>query len=185
MLCIAVVGTALVLVALNAWMNQQGGNAIFKDRYTDGFKEGYTEARQRMAGAGCILNPEGPNRLRASVKAVLEDSLIVEQMSLDTHPDVDRVSDERTVTISPETKIVRYTDKSGEQLAQEMRAYVLEQADSTQAPPSPFIEETLSLSDIKAGDVISIVSSIEVRLAENIPAQRIEAYVVPGSQASE
>ena len=104
-LCIAVVFTALVLVALNAWMKQPGENMVFKGSgYTDGYRDGFNAAREKMkivAGSDILEDATSSN---GEVISVSSDRLVVKQTSLDTDPVVDGVDNERTVTLAKDAK---------------------------------------------------------------------------------
>ncbi|MFH1078443.1 MAG: hypothetical protein V1745_04175 [Patescibacteria group bacterium] len=178
-LCVAVVGTALVLVALNAWMTQRPGNTggLFKDRYDEGYVKGYQDAREAMRTKGLLIDPTTDVRtMVGTVLSVGEESLVVKQLTLDASPAVDGVPDERNIIVASSTKIVRRTEKPVEVIMDELKAFdqkQLSNPDPNAEPPKPYVVETLSLSDVAANQKVTVLSDQNLRFLPDIPAKEI------------
>jgi len=173
-LCIVVVFTALVLVALNAWMKSSGNPLAAADRYQEGYSKGYSDAREHLRTLGMIIEPADTRSFSGSVVSVGSGSLVVKQTSLDTDPIIDKVPDERNVTVASSTKIYRRTEKDPAVLEKEMRAFEADVKENPNAvPPESLIKTDMKLSDINVGAKVVITSASEVRLASTIVATEV------------
>jgi hypothetical protein len=171
-LCIAVVFTALILVALNAWMKQPGSSFGFKDRYQDGYVQGCKDTRERLLTAGLLRRDPDPKALVGIVVSVGKDSLVVKQTNLDTNPIVDNVPDERNVLVASSTKIIRRVWKSREVYEKEQQEFIASGA-PPEKMPVPITEDTISHADIKAGDHVAVTTVEDIRLLETVNATQV------------
>jgi hypothetical protein len=170
-LCVIVVSTAVVLVGLNAWM-QQFGTAPVKDKYTEGYVKGYSDARERLLAAGLIMRPIEANVLTGSVVSVGKDFLIVRQTNLDSSPIVDSVPDERTVLVTSSTKILSRTMKTREVMDKEIVAFLASGRPPDEMPLAD-TQVIVPLSGITVGASVIITTSVDVRLAPTVNATQI------------
>ena len=86
----------------------------------------------------------------------------------------------REVTVTGSTKIVKNENKSPETMQKELEAYQKKMSawkpgstDTPPAPPEPFVEQEISLSDIKADDQISVEANSPIRMVEKFEAVKI------------
>lgn len=83
------------------------------------------------------------------------------------------------VAVNPETVITRRTLKDAETLQREEIAFAeaLDSFDPASSeipePPEPFVEETISLADIKSGDMINVSTLENIRESSNFTASAI------------
>lgn len=166
-LAIILVITTFILVGLNALNLQQRMSTTSvlspSGSSNQGYVDGYKAARAKYA-ALCALPIDNVMSFSATVKAVSANELTVTALTLDTDPTVDGISNDRTITVSADTKIQKLTDKTPTEMAAETSATV---------PPTPFKISQLQLKDLTVGETISISSATDVRLAPVITAQTI------------
>jgi hypothetical protein len=171
-LCVVIVFTALVLVAMNAWMKQPGNPIATTDRYQEGYSKGYSDARERLRSAGLLSAPSETNILNGTVLSVGNGSIVVKQTNLDTDPTVDQVPDERTITITSSTKIYQRVLKDPAVLDTELREFEKSGA-SGSAVPDPYIQTVINFSEIPVGAKVFLYSNMNVRLLSDIVATEI------------
>jgi len=182
-LCVAVVGTALILIALNAWMKQPGSPLAVIDRYQVGYEQGYNDAREQLRTTGLLLPSEETRSFNGTIVSVGDGSLVVRQTSLDTNPRVDDVPDERTVIVTSSTKVVRQTDKDSVDLEKELKAYDAAVKTDPEIPmPDAVVSTDMKLSDIPVDARVTVYADEDVRLLEQVVATRV---VVQGQPVAE
>jgi len=138
-LCIAIVFTALVLVALNAYTNSQGQSDLFPPTQHDNTVQ---PALQQTP------TPGQTDILFGTVTAKSSTQLTVSQESS---------AKSFTVLLTSDTRYVRETAKSAAQLQAEQTAFQ-KAAPGSALPPAPTTRATISAGDIKQGDHIRIVT---------------------------
>lgn len=180
-LCVAVVGTSLVLVALNALVKQPGSKLAFQSGAsltscpagdaTTAYKNGYNAAREKLRASGLLTTPVSNNILSGTVVAVGTDTLTVKQNNLDTDPIADGIPDERIVTVAAGTPIYFDTIKTAFEMQRELAAL------KPGTPPPVASTRTMAkLSDIQVGQTVYVESKQDVRLLSSIPATQIVAH---------
>lgn len=181
-LCVSVVFTALVLIALNAAFQQWSvgsNNQTAVIDYTDSalqdaFSSGYQAARQNLMDKGLLIGEIDPKYFTGVVTKNDDSGLFVMQTSLDSVPAVDGVEDDRQIIISSTTQIYSETAKSNEDFARELEAYASAPVTEKAAPaPLPVVIKSAKLSDLKVGDRVKILSDQSVRFAPEIQATQI------------
>ena len=88
----------------------------------------------------------------------------------------------RAVTVTSDTKIIKEVPTDPAVFQQEMQAYAkrASSASTSTAPlPSPPTETSISLSDIKVGDVISVTASSNIMSAASFTATAIQDEIQP------
>lgn len=177
-LSVSVVFTALVIVALNAYVSNKklsesnGGsfinNALSSFSYDDGYRDGYKAARERFGVA--------PNQI-LSVNGVIQDldlnNFMIIAENLDTDEFVDSVSDKRNVLINASTTILMRVPLSKNILDKKLNAWSNSADRDTTPPPTPYEEKSLTISDLKNGQKVTVVAYDDIRLAEAFDAQTI------------
>ncbi|MFA5185534.1 MAG: hypothetical protein WC551_03540 [Patescibacteria group bacterium] len=175
-LCVILVVTAFILIALNAFNLESrlgvkvlpgASSAQLKEQYT----KGYLAAREKYKNMCPVIGRTG-NSIGGTVESVSGNTIKLKQNTFDTDVNVDNVSDIRTVTVTSATKIELATRKSDEAFAKEMEAFK-PSTDKPASPPSPSIVTTAKISDIKAGDNIIVTSDKELSLSSSFTALTI------------
>lgn len=181
-LCVSVVFTTIALIALNAAFQQRNFGSklqLSSSGSTDNdlqmaFGSGYQAARQNLMDKGLLIGELDPKYLTGVVTKNDDSGLFVMQTSLDSVPAVDGVEDERQIIISPTTKFYSETSKSSEDFARELEAYAkISLTENSNPAPLPVIKKAATLTDIKVGDKVKILSEQSVRFAPLIQATQI------------
>jgi hypothetical protein len=172
-LCVSVVFTALILVALNAYVTNKQlsnpndetflGTAFSTFSYEDGYKDGYNSARTKFA----VMSPEQFS-ITGLVKNKTNNGFELLGENLYTDETVDGISDQRTILITTSTKIVKITSLSPEEFDAQATKSI-----STGIPPVPYTEQEISLLDIEEGFRVTVVSNEDVSYSETIEASKI------------
>lgn len=160
-LCVAIVATAVVLVALNAYTNSRHQDAYatapLDDAEGNAYRDGFEAAKQRFEQYGLGINDD-TQTLVGSVQNVSGGKIRVLQENLMADALMSGVSDEREVTISASTKISRETKKPEAQFSAEQEAFMKLAPSPTTQPPAPSVVTSIRLSDIKPGDRLRITA---------------------------
>jgi hypothetical protein len=175
-LSISVVLTALVIVALNAYVTNkqlaQNGNSSFIDKafstfsYDDGYRDGYSAAREKFG-----VLPSEITAITGNVMDMDQSFVTIKAINIDTDEFVDRVSDIRKGLITASTTIMLRKVLTGEELDAAMIAWRKNPADNP--PPVPYTETKASLNDLSAGATVLITALEDIRLKESFYAQNI------------
>jgi hypothetical protein len=176
-LSISVVLTALVIVAMNAYVNNyrlSNDSDSFIDStlssfsYNQGYKDGYNAARDKFHFA--------PAEIRTISGKIIEttaNSLTIDAINLDTDEFVDGVSNVRKVELTGTTKFFRRTALSEAEFDQAMSAWRSTGATKNEPLPSSFTDEEISVSDLQTDQNIVINSNQDIRLMETFTAESI------------
>ncbi len=174
-LCVSVVTTTIVLIGLNAFMNNTTRSPQSAPIANEGYVQGFMAARERfktMTHYGIL-----PNQNTILVGKVLEatsDHLLVQQQTLDTDPRVDGVQDERTITLEGDGKAYQETTKHPDQLKTELQLFHANQMPQpNMVPPTASTLTPIALSDIPVGAIVRISSHTDIRLSPAISATEI------------
>ncbi len=179
-LAIIIVITAFILVGLNALHleNRLASSSFGKAGAVEldaKYVEGYLAARQKYQ-AMCPFANQPAYSLSGTVQSINTDgSLTVLQDSLESDELVDHVSDQRWITLTPNTIIMRSVAKSQEQFQKETAEFNSARAAGSAAvtPPSPMSEELVQLGDIPVGSRVRVESDQDIRTLERFSATRI------------
>lgn len=183
-LCVAVVCTALILVGLNAYSTPQngmlgntGGSQASDEEISEAYRSGFETAKQRFEKYG--LGVQGDSHiLVGTVQRNSGGKLIVLQENLMTDALVSGVSDDREVTTTASTKIMRVTQKSATQFAAEQDAFAKLPPSPNTQPPTPTLQSQIKISDIKIGDVVTVTAKeTDITNALSITAELIVVTV--------
>ncbi len=179
-LAIIIVITAFILVGLNALIIQKGGTGLLisstasQEELDASYKLGYQAARDK-ADSLCDGVKLSVNSFTGTVVANDGEKLVVAQNSLMADPLADGISDNRTVLVSANTKIVKSIKKSDEQFIRELKNFETAQAtgNTNSESPNDTIEQVLKLSDIKVGSKVSVSSNEDVTLLATVSSTKI------------
>jgi len=175
-LSVSVVLTALVIVALNAYVTNrqlaQNGDSSFIDKafstfsYDDGYKDGYNAAREKFN-----LRSDGIMSAVGTVQKVEADSVTIKAINLDTDEFVDGVSDIRQVFLTASTTLSLRKTLTEDELNKAMAAW--RNAPGNDPPPLPFSESKATINDIVVGSEIIVNVETNIRLEESFEASQI------------
>ena len=175
-LAMIIVITAFILIGLNALQLEQRfsrisyGSVPFSGMM-NGYRNGFMAARTKYQTI-CPMANQAVHALTGKIVDVSSDSLTIEQTSLVTDPDVDGISDTRTITLTPQTEIIRLQPKTPEQLSAEQANFIATmKTGKPTTPPSPVMRQVLTTKDLQIGQTVTIQSSMaDIRLETNFPA---------------
>ncbi len=172
-LSVSVVLTALIIVAINAYVNNARlssdngfiDSTLSSFSYNQGYKDGYNAARDKFHFA--------PVEVRAINGTIIEktsNSVTINAINLDTDEFVDEVSNIRKAELNSETKFFSRTALSEEEFDKAMSTWRSSGAARGEPPPSGFIDKEISASDLQAGQTIVINADQDIRLMETFTA---------------
>jgi len=176
-LSVSVVLTALVIVALNAYVTNRRlsgdgetfiGSALSSFSYNKGYKDGYEAARAKYS-----ITPVEITQLNGTLIEIKDQKLTVQAENLDTDEFIDGVSNLRTVMISTSTKILSRTPISTEELDKRLAAWRRSGQQDTTPPPSAYDDEEIDFEDLNAGQMVAITAGEDIRLASSFTATEI------------
>lgn len=175
--CGLIIVIAAFLVGLY-WGQQYGG---------DGYQQGYNAAWQKAQDLTAHLFPPEPQEVLQLSGKVTDintrgNSLTLEAEPLTDNPFVQAGPLTRTVQIDENTDITKYTEKDLAEFAAEEEQFqkALTSLGPDQTPPEPpsaYDSEEISLSDLKAGDSVTVESLTDIKNATSFTASRIGVYV--------
>ncbi len=177
-LSVSVVFTALVIVALNAYVSNKklsesnGGsflnNALSSFSYDDGYKDGYKAARERFS-----IAPPKILSVNGTIQDLDLNNFMIIAENLDTDEFVDSVSDKRNVLVNASTTIFMRSPLTQDEIDKKLSAWSKSSDRDITSPPQPFEEKALNFSDLKNGQVVTVVAYDDIRLSEAFDAQTI------------
>ncbi|MFA5935248.1 MAG: hypothetical protein WC787_00105 [Patescibacteria group bacterium] len=178
-LCVAIVCTALILVALNAFTNTEklvlpGGVTTNDDTVIAAYKAGFDSAQNKYEAGALLAASDRTNVLSGPVEDASASKLLVMQKNLAIDSEISGISDRREVLITENTKFYRETPKEVDVFTKEQAAYDASEPDESVGPPSPTIKTAIRLADIKTGDMVR-VTTVEENIigAESMTASEI------------
>jgi len=149
------------------------------------FEAGWQAARQKLEQSGLLRpEPEEIFTLSGTITAVSKNQISLKANPTVLNPLADQAPEMRTVTVTSETKIIKLTPKTSEEIAKEAEDFreamsSLEPGTTPPTPPSPYTEEEIKITDLKNGDVISVTSDTNIKMAAKFVAKEIRLNVSP------
>lgn len=175
-IALALFVVALLLVLITSFMPGSSRKIMIGGSYAEGYKAAREQAFQ--LGVPRIV----ATSLSGAVVSVSSNSLVL-KTSLFLDKKVDGIGPERTILINGSTKIMKRVQKSTEQYQKEQKEFMdsIKNLDETKPgdapmPPQPFTTVEARLSDIKAGDIITVATDgkEDLTLKDGVKAQTIE-----------
>lgn len=146
--------------------------------YKKGHTSGFNDAKKVVASSNfgkMFSTQEEVHTLTGSVVSVGNNQLSVRIESMDPFQDTNLT--QRTVLISPSTKLYRLVPKDAKQFQAELKAYFdpskISKENTTRVAPKKFIEQVINLKDIKVGNPLEITSPENISALSVIPASEI------------
>lgn len=177
-LSISVVLTALIIVALNAYVNNQRlaqddsgiitGTAKSLSSYDEGYKDGFKVAREKYA--------QGPDKTLLIQGEILEtgsDQLVVKGQGLYTEESIDDVPDTRIAKITSTTKIVKQTSYTDEEYQVVLQEWNAQGGSEVGGPPLPFTEQEVAIEDVETGARVTVKADEDIRYLEEFVALEV------------
>lgn len=147
------------------------------------FNDGWNAAKDTLDQSGLIRSePTEIFTVTGKIIAISGNTISMTADQVVANPLADQAPTERTVTIPAGTKIIKSTAKTREQLSAEMTAYEKSLAElkpdtERPSPPLPYAEQEIKLTDLKAGDTISVTSDQNIKFATEIVAKEIKINI--------
>ncbi len=165
-----------ILIALSAVLLVAGFVAGF---FTGGNSRGYN----LLSGGGGQIASEVSSQLLGLSGSVTKVEGSVITLDTSAMPLIGNMSAARLVEVVAETVIVKQTAKSQTQIEQELAAYrkklaVVKEGTPIPPAPSPNLEETIKLGDIKTGDTLSVEAGSDIKTAAKFVATKITVMPV-------
>ncbi len=158
---------ALILCALFGYMfGYSRGNKAAVAAYAD-----------KVAAINRILPPQlNPNVITGIVKAISGNTIVLEKILISQDPIALDYPAIRQVTVANDASITMRTLKDVKTLQTELVAS--KKGTSVQAPPSLFYQKNITVSDIKVGDTITVVSSENIQKTEKFTVNSVQVVGV-------
>lgn len=127
-------------------------------------------------GAGNLPSMPDSNSISGGVKSIQGNIITLSTPSGNPR---DEAPKERQVTVTSATEITKLENKSAETIKKEQEDYGKKMASwkpGSGVPPvqpSLSVEKKISVSDIKAGDLVNVLAAILIRLEEKFEATKI------------
>lgn len=148
------------------------------------YEAGWNAAKTKLEQSG-ILRSE-PNEIftiTGKIISVSGNKINLKSDPVVNNPLAEQAPEERIVTVTENTKIIKQTAKSPEKLAAEMEKYRQDTANiepgKIPPPPAAFTEEKLKISDLKTEDIISVASGQNIKMAAEFEASEIRLTITP------
>jgi hypothetical protein len=174
---------ALIILAGGFWvgyfLNLQCPSAGTTNKEST-FDDGWNAAKNKLDQSG-LIRPEPTEifTITGKITAITGNKISLKTDQVVTNPLADQAPTARTVTVPTGVKIIKSTTKTREELTAETAAYEktlaeLKPGAKPPSPPLPYAEEEIKLTDLKAGDTISITSDQNIKFATEIVATEIK-----------
>ncbi len=154
-------------------------SGIFVDPYLpsplSNFKTGFNSARnlaQQSSFGSMFRVPDDIRSLSGTVVAVNGNSLSVKTRSVD--PFDNPINNNRIVTVTPNTKIIKTTLMDLKAYQDEMLKFAKDKNNKSAPAPNMVTESVINVSDIHTGDSFTVTSSNNIKTAKEFTAQEIQ-----------
>lgn len=156
------------------------------------YEEGYADAMRKVAESGLLPpSPTESTMISGTVKDVSGNRLTIEADLQAFDPlGLKGLPKERTVTVSASTKITSISEMSPEEAVAAQLAYEQalaayepgpENLDPPPVPPSGFKEAAIALTDLKAGDRVTVTAAADILASASFEAVSILRQPAPSS----
>ena len=180
---VALIATSIVVLILAVLL---AGSALnlncpfgFVTDQNSSYEAGWMAASQKLEESG-LLRPETAEifTISGTITQISENQIIIKADPTVINPLAIQAPESRTVTVNPETKIIKQIPKTQEELAADEEKFVneREKLEPEAAPPTrplPYTEKEIKLSELKIGDKISVTSDQNIKFATEITATEI------------
>lgn len=139
------------------------------------YKAGFEAAKNRVLESplGSLFRaPDDIHNISGGVTAVNGNVIVIHLVS--TNPFDDPALDNRTVIVTPDTKILKITPQDTEAFRVKMDAFMkMIQAGKGDGVPPQQTHTTVILSNIKVGDMLAIITIENIKSMKEFPASQI------------
>lgn len=149
------------------------------------YQDGWNAAQEKLEQSG-ILRPEPAEifSLSGTITNISGNTISIKADPVVVNPLAEPAPESRKIVITPNTKIIKQSPRSPEELNAEQEKYRseitnLEPDAAPPTPPSPFTEEELEITDLKVGDNISVTSEENIKSSSQFEAIEIRLTVAP------
>lgn len=149
------------------------------------FEAGWQAAKEKLEQSG-ILPPEPTEIFTVSgtITKISENTIFLKADPVVLNPLAEPAPENRVITVTQQTKFVKQTPKTPEEITKESENFrkalaALEPGATPPTPPIPYNEEEIELTDIKAGDTISVTSDQNIKMTTTFEAKEIRVTFTP------
>ncbi len=150
--------------------------------YVKGGKAVDASGKAKIAAAEKLFPSQSKTLVvNGTVARTTDKSIMLERVVAPLSPLATDIPTTREVLITNATKITKIQQKSSAVYNGEMAAFekaIQSRHSGVVAPPSPFTEVTISLSDIKAGDAVTASASEDILDASSFTAAQIQVSAI-------
>lgn len=185
MIAITAIIFVFTIFAIGFWYGAK--TQVIKGTYQDGWQDGWQAAREKLEQSGLLPpEPEEIFVLSGTVTKISENRISFKANQVVANPLAEPAPEERTILITPETKIFKLTEKSPEELAAEEEAFrkaseKLEPGTPLPTAPSFYREEEIGVTELAPGNSITVTADQNIKFATEFEAKEIR--VVPAITA--
>ncbi len=191
---ILIIALGLFIILLAAFyagysINSNNANypvlSLLGGNQNNSYQAGFDAARAKLEKSGLLRpEPEEIFTISGKISAVAQNKITIKADPTVANPLAEQAPEERTITVSENTKILKQTNKAPDEFAAEFEKYRqstgnLAPNETPPAPPQAFTTEELKLSDLKAGDIISVTSDANIKMTAQFEAKEIRLTITP------
>lgn len=122
--------------------------------------------------------PTQTQAVSGKVKQVTDSSIMLEGVSVSSNPFAGDFPTSRNVMITSATRIIKTSQKDGATLQAEIAAFqksmLASKGGVSITPPSPFSETEIKLSDIKVGDMVTVIAASDILNSGSFSATQVQ-----------
>jgi len=167
-----------------AWgAKSSGGSILGSGDYATGYAAGMNAAKKKLVDAGLIPpTPASITIISGVVKSVDADRFVINAGKVSPNPLDPQGPTDRTIMVTADTKITAHIPMTIEENTAAMKAFQDSlKAGKPIAPPAPYTEKTVTLSDLKIGMNVTVTAAADIRTSAAITATAITFDAIPSA----
>jgi len=180
-----IIGAVLVIGLILGYI--WGSFSSQEKAFNQGLDQGRKEIEEKYQTKIEELYPTQPEpeeifSVSGEIKEIKDETLTVETTYYPVNPFEETKTETKTVRITEATEFVKQVQKSPEELEKEGEAFRKAMEETPEAailPPEPFKELTISFSDLKVGDRITIEAEENIKGKTEFGAKKIILWTAP------
>lgn len=151
-----------------------GQNSGVNAAYQKGIKKGKQIVEEKVEKF--FPTEENITEMSGEIKGVSSNSIKVKFTFGERNPLVEDSTQIKTVKVDEETKLIKHEEKTEEEFEKEQKEYQEKLEKNPEAKvehPSPFKETSISVSDLKSGDIVMVSSGKNIKETDSFKASKI------------
>ena len=140
-----------------------------------GYQSGFDAAKMLVLNSGVgasFQTPADTHSLSGTITAIDGNQFTLHVQS--PNPFDDPSLTDRVVTFSTSTMVIKLVQKDPKVFQSEMDAFAKATQVSSTTSPTPFTQVAANISDMKAGDVVTVTSSQNIKTLKEFSASQIQ-----------